>query len=64
MNNQAKKLISLAISGLIAGGVMTSTAFANEDAHEEGTHEEGKDSCKGKEGCKGKEEHKDGDHHE
>jgi len=63
MNNKSKKLISLAISGLIAGGALSSNVFANDDHHDsDSQHEEGKDSCKGKDGCKGHEEGED--HHE
>lgn len=61
MNKQTKKIISLAISGLIAGGAISSTAFANDEHKKE---EADKSSCKGgKEGCKSKEGH-DGEHHE
>jgi hypothetical protein len=60
MKNKSKNIIALAVSGLVAGSLMASNAFADHhEGHEgadKGEHAD-KDSCKGgeKDSCKGHE---------
>jgi hypothetical protein len=53
MSKKTNKFIALAISGLIAGGVMAPNAYAGDHAEAEGDHAD-KASCKGENGCKSK----------
>ena len=56
MKNKASKIITLAVSGLIAGGAFASNAFAGDHVDAEAAAEHAdKATCKGKETCKAKE---------
>jgi hypothetical protein len=57
MKNKSKNIIALAVSGLVAGSLMASNAFAGDDTEAGHGEHADKESCKGgeKDSCKGEE---------